>query len=165
MGRITYQKLKSERGKPSTGSHEGIRTCNYFAPLPSLYITPNWYQSKELSKTNPAPPILLQTTAKIDGNLTEKGSDKQYNPGFLWKGDRECRVEKMISSPHRVCKLKQLRANDCVCRTDHTSISVKEVLGVLAACWLSDRVRAGAAVIKSCSEILHVQGRREDFGV
>ncbi|KZV18342.1 hypothetical protein F511_10711 [Dorcoceras hygrometricum] len=30
------QKLKSERGKQSTGSCEGIRTCNYFAPLPQV---------------------------------------------------------------------------------------------------------------------------------
>ncbi|KZV31474.1 multicopper oxidase [Dorcoceras hygrometricum] len=30
------QKLKSERGKPSTGIHEDIRTCNYFVPLPQV---------------------------------------------------------------------------------------------------------------------------------
>ncbi|KZV53436.1 hypothetical protein F511_06983 [Dorcoceras hygrometricum] len=39
----------------------------------SQSTTPNWYQSKELRKMNPAPPILLQITAEIDGNLTEKG--------------------------------------------------------------------------------------------
>ncbi|KZV33485.1 hypothetical protein F511_34837 [Dorcoceras hygrometricum] len=34
----------------------------------------NWYQSKELSKANPVPPVFLQTTAEFDDNLTEKGS-------------------------------------------------------------------------------------------
>ncbi|KZV43970.1 hypothetical protein F511_23046 [Dorcoceras hygrometricum] len=39
-------------------------------------------------------------------------------------------------------------------------LSVVEVLGVLAACGLLDRVRTGAAVIKSSSGILPEQGIR-----
>ncbi|KZV54941.1 acetyl-CoA carboxylase [Dorcoceras hygrometricum] len=50
-------------------------------------------------------------------------------------------------------------------KTYCASVSVVEVLGVIAACGLLDRVRAGAAVIKSSSGILPVQGRRGDVGV
>ncbi|KZV43266.1 hypothetical protein F511_20045 [Dorcoceras hygrometricum] len=48
-------------------------------------------------------------------------------------------------------------------RTYCKSISVVEVLRVLAACGLSYQVRAGAAIIKSSSEILPVQGKWGDF--
>ncbi|KZV25496.1 hypothetical protein F511_09505 [Dorcoceras hygrometricum] len=39
----------------------------------SRSTTPNWYPSKEIRKTNTAPPVSLQTTVEIDDNLTEKG--------------------------------------------------------------------------------------------
>ncbi|KZV18379.1 resolvase [Dorcoceras hygrometricum] len=56
-----------------------IRTLQLLrAPQIRRLKSPNWHQSKELSKTNPTPPISLQTTAEIDGNLTEKGPDEQY---------------------------------------------------------------------------------------
>ncbi|KZV55955.1 hypothetical protein F511_20065 [Dorcoceras hygrometricum] len=81
---VQIQKLKSERGKTSTGICEVARTCHYFAPLPQVNLQlQTGTKSKELSKTNPAPPISLQSTVEIDGNLTEKGSDEQYNQGFL----------------------------------------------------------------------------------
>ncbi|KZV16651.1 hypothetical protein F511_44138 [Dorcoceras hygrometricum] len=76
----------------------------------SRSTNPNWYQLKELSKTNPAPPISLQKTTEIDDNLMEKGSVNSTNRGFLWKGDRKCRVEKMTKcryseSQHRLIQI------------------------------------------------------------
>ncbi|KZV47085.1 hypothetical protein F511_07872 [Dorcoceras hygrometricum] len=48
--------------------------------------------------------------------------------------------------------------------TDYTFVSVV-LLGVLAACGLSDRVATGAVGIKSSSGILPVQGGRGYIGV
>ncbi|KZV30894.1 hypothetical protein F511_31285 [Dorcoceras hygrometricum] len=47
-----------------------------------------------------------------------------------------------------------------ICRIDRASVFCRRVLEVLASCGLLDRVRAGAAIIKSSSGILPEQGRR-----
>ncbi|KZV58581.1 hypothetical protein F511_26005 [Dorcoceras hygrometricum] len=54
------QKLKSERGKPSTGSHEVTRICNYCDPLPkvdlhSKLVSIERAKQDEPSATNLAP--------------------------------------------------------------------------------------------------------------
>ncbi|KZV33577.1 hypothetical protein F511_37188 [Dorcoceras hygrometricum] len=49
-------------------------------------------------------------------------------------------------------------------RKDYTYVSDMVLLGVIAACGISDRVAAGAVVNKSSSGILSVQGRRGDVG-
>ncbi|KZV33493.1 hypothetical protein F511_34535 [Dorcoceras hygrometricum] len=77
--RKAYPKAQKDRKNCRPEIRENARTYNYFAlPQHAGSKAPNWYQSKELSKTNPAPPISLQTTTEIDGKLTEKGSDEQY---------------------------------------------------------------------------------------
>ncbi|KZV39403.1 hypothetical protein F511_15660 [Dorcoceras hygrometricum] len=71
------QKLK--RDKELSGlTCKNVQQHWYFAfPLQRRLKPPNWYQSKELLKTSSAPPISLQTTEEIDGNLPEKGSNEQ----------------------------------------------------------------------------------------
>ncbi|KZV30442.1 wall-associated receptor kinase-like 3 [Dorcoceras hygrometricum] len=77
--RKTYPKAQTDRKNCRPEIHEDARTCNYFAlPQHAGSKAPNWYQSKELGKTNTVPLISLQTTAEINGNLTEKDSNKQY---------------------------------------------------------------------------------------
>ncbi|KZV33624.1 mitochondrial translation optimization protein 1 [Dorcoceras hygrometricum] len=77
--RKAYPKAQTDRKNYRPEIREDARTCNYFELPPQAGSkAPNWYQSKDLSKTNPAPPISLQTKEEIDGNLTEKGSNEQY---------------------------------------------------------------------------------------
>ncbi|KZV53953.1 hypothetical protein F511_42249 [Dorcoceras hygrometricum] len=77
--RKAYPKAQTDQKNCRPEIREDARTCNYFTlPQHAGSKAPNWYQSKELIKTNPAPPISLLTTAEIDDNLTEKGSNEQY---------------------------------------------------------------------------------------
>ncbi|KZV17915.1 hypothetical protein F511_13428 [Dorcoceras hygrometricum] len=71
------QKLK--RTEELSGQlRENLRTTQLLRDPPIRRATnPDWYQSKGLRKTISAPPIMLQTTAEIDGNLTEKDSNER----------------------------------------------------------------------------------------
>ncbi|KZV56876.1 hypothetical protein F511_26118 [Dorcoceras hygrometricum] len=58
---------------------ENTQAHRFFAlPLQRRLKPPNWYQSKELLKMSSTPPVSLQTTTEIDGNLPEKCSNEQY---------------------------------------------------------------------------------------
>ncbi|KZV50503.1 hypothetical protein F511_07772 [Dorcoceras hygrometricum] len=72
---ITYPKAQELSGLASR--KRSINTASR-VPLQRRLRPPNWYQSKELLKTSSMPPVLLQTTAKIDGNLPEKGLNEQF---------------------------------------------------------------------------------------
>ncbi|KZV31940.1 putative glycosyltransferase [Dorcoceras hygrometricum] len=63
------------------------RTYELLLRVPSSTSTqaPNWYQSKVLLKTSSAPPVSLQKTAEIDGNLPKKGSNEQYLSRVYWR--------------------------------------------------------------------------------
>ncbi|KZV15725.1 Ribulose-1,5 bisphosphate carboxylase/oxygenase large subunit N-methyltransferase isoform 1 [Dorcoceras hygrometricum] len=71
------QKLK--RAEELSGlTCENIRaTLLLRIPLQRRLRPPNWYQSKEQLKTSSSPPVSLQTTAEINGNLPKKGSNEQ----------------------------------------------------------------------------------------
>ncbi|KZV18074.1 GDSL esterase/lipase-like [Dorcoceras hygrometricum] len=61
--RKAYPKALTYRKNRRSEIDEDARTCNYFAlPQHVGSKAPNRNKSKELSKTNPAPPISLQTT-------------------------------------------------------------------------------------------------------
>ncbi|KZV46130.1 hypothetical protein F511_13499 [Dorcoceras hygrometricum] len=78
----TSLELKSKSSRELKNSrvylHENVRsTLLLRVPLQRRLRPPNWYQSNELLKPSSAPPISLQTTAEIDGNLPEKGLNEQ----------------------------------------------------------------------------------------
>ncbi|KZV48161.1 hypothetical protein F511_27724 [Dorcoceras hygrometricum] len=75
------QKLKRTE-ELSSQLRENLRTTQLLrAPPKHRSTTSDWYQSKSIGKTNPAPPVLLQTTAEIDDNLMERGSVNNNHRG------------------------------------------------------------------------------------
>ncbi|KZV42566.1 Glycosyl hydrolases family 31 protein isoform 1 [Dorcoceras hygrometricum] len=91
---LKIQELK--RTEELSGQLRGnLRTTQLLrAPPKPRSTTPDWYQSKDLGKTNPAPPVLLQTTAEIDDNLTKKGSVNSNQRGLAKKEIGNIGVEK-----------------------------------------------------------------------
>ncbi|KZV18186.1 hypothetical protein F511_11089 [Dorcoceras hygrometricum] len=74
-----YLKSPEEPNKALIRSLKKLRMNRHFALLLSRRIRlPNWYQSIGLSTTSTAPPVLLQTTTEINGNLPEKCSNEQF---------------------------------------------------------------------------------------
>ncbi|KZV49599.1 hypothetical protein F511_23630 [Dorcoceras hygrometricum] len=71
------------------------RTQGFLRAPPTRRIrSPNWYQSKELSNTSSAPPVLLQTTAEIEGDLEKQCSVNSKGFEGISEGDRKYRVQK-----------------------------------------------------------------------
>ncbi|KZV32536.1 hypothetical protein F511_35351 [Dorcoceras hygrometricum] len=80
------QKLKSERGKPSTGIREVTQTCNYFAPLSQVdlklqtgpsAITDQW-SSGATNQPATTPMIAFDPSGATNQSADQNGSSTQY---------------------------------------------------------------------------------------